>query len=392
MKKIKIAHVITRMIIGGAQENTLLSVQGLKELPIYEVDLITGPAIGPEGNLLKYYQTNKINIIFINELRRNINIFYDIMSFFKLFKLIKQNKYEIIHTHSSKAGILCRLAAHFARCKVIIHTIHGLPFHKYQNPILNYFFIFLERFVARYTDKIITVCPVMTKKALAVRIGKHTQYMTIYSGINTNYFKNIPGNINSDLKRQLGIPEEAFVIGKVARLFHLKGHKYLLPAAARVIKKYPVAYFLLVGDGVLNDELKSQAKRLKIEKNIIFCGLQTPDKIYQYINIMDIVVHLSLREGLPRVVPQAFFLEKPVIVYDIDGAKDIVDDGINGYLIPPESIDLLSKKILFLIKNNDIRFKMGQRGKRKALDIFPHTIMISKLDNLYRQLYFSKDG
>ena len=137
MKKIKVAHVITRMIIGGAQENTLLSVEGLQKLSHYTVDLITGPALGPEGSLLELTQSQDVNIILVPELRRKINIYNDIISFFKLVSIIKKNKFDIIHTHSSKAGILCRLAARCAHSQVIIHTIHGLPFHDYEHPFLN---------------------------------------------------------------------------------------------------------------------------------------------------------------------------------------------------------------------------------------------------------------
>ncbi|MBU1862816.1 MAG: glycosyltransferase family 4 protein [Candidatus Omnitrophica bacterium] len=385
MKKIKIAHVITRMIIGGAQENTLLSVEGLHANAEYDVDLITGPAIGPEGTLLDRAYKNKISVLLIHEMRRNLNVYYDTIAFIKLYKLFKSKKYDIVHTHSSKAGILARAAAHIANVPVIIHSIHGLAYHRFENQVLNIIYIYVERLVSRWTQKIITVCPEMTRKALAEKVGTPEQYQTIYSGIETERFTTASKSDATLLRNELDIPENALVVGKIARLFYLKGHTYLLPAIKKVIDRKPNTYFLLVGDGILKNMLQHEAKKLGIDRHIRFVGLVKPEEIPRYVQCMDIVVHLSLREGLPRVVPQAFLCKKPVVVYDIDGAYNIVEDGKNGFLIPPKSIDMISEKILFLIENKDVRSKMGMDGYHKAIDLFPYERMVKELDALYKE-------
>jgi glycosyltransferase involved in cell wall biosynthesis len=176
------------------------------------------------------------------------------------------------------------------------------------------------------------------------------------------------------------------VVGKIARLFHLKGHEYLIQAARRILDKHPQVFFLLVGDGLLRDRLIRDIRAYNIENNFIFTGLVSPDSIPEYIYAMDIVVHLSLREGLPRVVPQSFLLKKPVIAYDCDGAIDVIDDQINGFLIEPRSISTLTEKLSYLIENKTVRTRMGAAGARKAWALFPHTVMIDQLDLLYREL------
>ena len=145
MRKIRIAHIITRMILGGAQENTLLSVEGLHEMCDYEVHLITGPALGPEGTLLDRAEKKGISVKLIPQLRRNLNPLLDLIAFLKLFVLLRKGKYNIVHTHSSKAGILGRIAAKMAGVKIVVHTIHGLPFHENEKPYLNLIYILLEK-------------------------------------------------------------------------------------------------------------------------------------------------------------------------------------------------------------------------------------------------------
>jgi len=386
MKKIKIAHVITRLILGGAQENTLLTVEGLQGYDDCSVDLITGPALGPEGSLFERAHLNNVSLIEIPEMRRNIHFWRDCVTLIKLFNLFRKKRYDVIHSHSSKAGIICRVAAFLAGCKIIVHTIHGLPFHPYQSNFLNTLYIFLEKICAVVTKKIAVVCPEMSRKALAQGIGTPEKFVTVYSGIETEQYKSISKQSEIGIRQQYGIPNNAIVVGKIARLFHLKGHKYLLPAAKMIIDKYPDVYFLLVGDGVLHDILKEKSRELGIEKNIIFTGLIASQSIPEYINVMDIVVHLSLREGLPRVVPQSFLLGKPVIAYDVDGAKDIIDNEKNGFLLPPKEVEILSQKIEYLLKNPDVAQKMGKEGEQKAWKLFPHEKMVSQLHALYHEL------
>ncbi len=384
MKTIKIAHVITRMILGGAQENTLLSVEGLHAKSDYDVELITGPAIGPEGSLLDRAYNNGVNVCMVNSLRRNINPLFDCAAFLKLFVKFRKEKYDIVHTHSSKAGVIARIAAYFAGVPVIVHTIHGLPFHDYAGRFSNFLYISLEKLCAKVTTKIVTVCPEMSRKAIEKGIGSKEDYLTVYSGIEVNQYQEFTNKEKFEFRSKYNIPDGAFVVGKIARLFHLKGHKYLLQSAKLVIDRNPNVYFVLVGDGILRDSLQEECQKLGIINNVIFAGLLQTREIPFVINGMDAVVHLSLREGLPRVIPQAFLLSKPVISYDIDGAKDIVDNGLNGYLVKSHTIIDVAESILSLAQHPEYAREMGARGYLKAIDIFPAEKMVNDLDNLYK--------
>ncbi len=188
MKQIKILHIITRLILGGAQENTLLTVEGLGKRKGYELTLATGPSLGPEGSLVGEAERKGIKLIRVPGMRREINPWRDFLTFVELYRLIKRGNYDIVHTHSSKAGILGRLAARLAGTKVIVHTIHGLPFHEYQSRGVNYFYILWERFAALFTDKIITVAEAMTSKALEAKLAPEEKFITIYSGMELDKF------------------------------------------------------------------------------------------------------------------------------------------------------------------------------------------------------------
>lgn len=392
--KVKIAHIITRLILGGAQENTLLTVEGLKKRTYYDVTLLTGPSLGPEGSLLKEAKRRDIKPVIIPPLRRNIHPWLDLKSFIILYKLIKQGNYDIVHTHSTKAGILARIAAKIANVPIIIHTIHGLPFFQHQHKFMNFGAVNLERLTAPFTDKIITVCDNMAKKANRAKVAPMKKFLTIYSGMELDEF--LKAKEDKNLKKKLGIKEDEVVIGKIARLFELKGHRFLLKSAKEVIEQYSEVKFLFVGDGNLSDKLEKQAIDLGIQDKIIFTGLVPREKIPDYISIMDIVVHTSLREGLARAIPQALACSKPVVAFNIDGADEVIENGKTGFLITPPSIPeenwkhFNSKQLTFciikLLKDKNLRDEMGEEGKKKVDPIFRDEYMVESIDSLYKKL------
>ena len=396
MKRIRVLHIITRLILGGAQENTVLTVEGLGRRREYEVDLATGPPIGPEGSLVEEARDKGIKLIMVPEMRREIKPWRDFLTLMKLYQLIKRGNYDIVHTHSAKAGILGRLAAKLAGVKVIVHTIHGLPFHEYQNRWLNSFYILCEKLTGLFTNKLISVAEVMTEKALTVKIAPSKKFVTIYSGMELDKFlepevdkrKQVwagPGVEAAKKRRELGIAEDAPVVGKVARLFHLKGHKYLLEAAAQAVKVYPDVKFLLVGDGILRQSLEKQAEALGIRENVIFAGLVDKEEIPGLLSVMDIIVHTSLREGLARVLPQALASGKPVISFDIDGAREVVRHGETGYLVPARDSMKLADAIIELLRDKEKARRMGEAGKRLVEPNFRAEVMVAKIAQVYEE-------
>lgn len=379
----KICHVITRLIIGGAQENTIFTVKGLKKRG-HTVDLISGPSGGPEGSLED--QLKGINLIILKEMVREINPFLDIRCFLKLLSLFRKNRYDIVHTHSAKAGILGRIAAKIAcRKTVVIHTVHGLSFHEFQSPFLNWFYITAEKITSFFTDRYICVGEVMRNKSLIAGIGRKEKYSVIYSGFEVQPY--LDADKNRDKTRNaLGIKENEKVIGMVGRLYHLKGQEYLMQAFVNLAKDFPEARLLIVGDGILRPKLENFAREHQVIERIIFTGLVPPARIPELISSMDILAHTSLREGLPKAVAQGFAGGKPVIAFDVDGSRELVVNGRTGYLIPPKDIKLLEEKLRFLLQNPAISYTMGEEGRRVVLNLFPVEKMVNSIEKIYKAM------
>lgn len=379
--RINVAHVITRMIVGGAQENTFLTVACLQRDPDYTVELITGCEIGPEGRL----ELSGINsVIFEPSLVRNINPFRDFLCFLRLILLFRRKKYHVVHTHSSKAGIIARLAAKAAGIPVIIHTIHGLPFHPYEKKMTNALFIFLEKLCSLFTDKIIVVAEQMKIKALEKNIGTEALYKTVYSGMYLDVFLKAQ-DLRDKSRKTLNIDSRRVVIGTIARLFPLKGHEFILAIAPGLVEAVPNILFLWVGNGILADSFREKICAMGLSKHFIFTGLVAPSEIPGYISAFDILVHTSLREGLARVLPQGLAAGVPVVSFDIDGASDLIKDGVNGFLVMPENKDMLKEKILILIKDPQLRNKFIDNGRKSVDPYFRHDYMVESIKEIYRE-------
>lgn len=381
----KIAHVITRMILGGAQENTLFTVEGLAEYG-HHVDLITGPSLGPEGELKNLIESSeKFKTIMIPAMGRSINPFKDLVALWKLYRIFKEEKYDIVHTHSSKAGILGRLAAKLAKIPTIIHTVHGSPFHEFQSKFQYHLYRISEKIAAHWCQKMICVADAMKDQYLSAGVGKKSQYQTIRSGINLDQFK-FSDKSRNFWRHQLSFSPEQIVIGIIARLFELKGHDDIIQIASEVVKRYPNIRFVFIGDGVLKDQFNLKIQNLNLQNHFVLMGLMSPEKIAEIYSMFDIVVHPSLREGLARVIPEAMAAKLPVISYDVGGAKEVIHHGKNGFLLKPRDLDGLLKSIETLAENPEMRQKMGQNGYHRVYPEFLKQNMVDQINKLYLEL------
>jgi glycosyltransferase involved in cell wall biosynthesis len=362
----RVCHVITRLIVGGAQENTLATCVGLRKRG-HEVDLVTGPQTGPEGSL--FPQAGDVTVI--DDLRREPNPWRDVRACIALTRLFRERRYEIVHTHSGKAGILGRLAARLARVPVVVHTIHGPSFYTYQNPLGNWLFRWLEQVAATWTTQFISVADAMTQQYQAA--GVTGKFVTIHSGMNLEPFLEIQ-------------PHQSFVVGKVARLFRLKGHEFLFEAAPRIVEAVPNVKFLLVGDGIYRARYEQWAERMGLRDRFEFVGLVSPSEIPQYVVRMDVLVHLSLREGLPRALPQALASGKPVVAFDVDGAREVCRDGETGFLIRPGDTTALANAVIRLLQDRALATRMGAQGRELVREEFAEERMVQQIEQLYREL------
>ncbi len=380
----RIVHVITRLIIGGAQENTLLTVEGLHHHYHDEVTLITGPAEGPEGDLFDRTAQLGLNVEVIPELVRPIRPITDLRAYVRLRAAFRRLKPEVVHTHSSKAGILGRAAAWHEQVPAVVHTIHGMPFGEFETPLKNRLYITLERWAARRCHAIVSVCDAMTEQALAAGVGRPEQFSTVYSGMNAEAFLH-PRRSRQDVRRELGLEDDEIAFATVARLFELKGHDDIVAVAADVLAANPKVRFVWIGDGILRDRLIAELEGRGIRGSFILTGLVPPDRIPELLGAVDAVIHPSLREGLARVIPQAFLVGRPVISYDIDGAREVVLPE-TGILLKPRDLGGLRKAILELAARPDTRAAMGREGRSRFGEQFRQETMIRRLRSLYERL------
>jgi glycosyltransferase involved in cell wall biosynthesis len=380
----RVTHVITRLIIGGAQENTIATVLGLQNRPGLEVDLVAGPTTGPEGSLESAFAARPELLTILPSLVRPIHPWFDFLAWKRLIKMFRATSPRIVHTHSGKAGILARLAAHRAGVPIIIHTIHGPSFGSFQGAIPNLVFRAAERRAAAVTTHFISVAGAMTRQYLAAGVGRVDQFTRIFSGFALEPF--LAARNDPELRARLGIAPSDFVVGKIARLFQLKGHEDLIDAAAVVLRRHPQTKFLLVGDGHLRPRLQERARAAGLEKEIIFAGLVAPGDIPKYLGVMDAVAHLSRREGLPRALSQALAAGRPVVAYDCDGANEVCFSGETGFLVPLGDVETLADRLAQLAGDAALRERLGRRGQEFVRENFAVATMVENIYALYQTL------
>lgn len=378
----RVTHIITRLIVGGAQENTLASVLGLRERHHLDVRVISGPTRGPEGSLEPLVAGIPDVLTVEPTLVRPVHPWHDGRAFARLTRQLREQKPDLVHTHSGKAGVLGRLAAKRAGVPVILHTIHGPSFGAFQGAIANFLFRTAERTAARVTTHFIAVARAMIEQYLAAGIGRPEQYTKIFSGFDLSPFlhaRNAP-----DLRSQLGLAAGDVVIGMIARLFRLKGHDDLFAIAPELVRRCAHVKFLLVGDGAWRGRFEHMAATLGLRDRFIFTGLVPPHEVPRYVGVMDLLAHLSLREGLPRALPQALAAGKPVVAYDCDGAGEVCFDGRTGFLVRPGHTHRLIESLQTLATNPALRDEFGAAGRDFVRRNFSVEMMVDDLYRLYQ--------
>jgi len=381
----RIAHVITRLILGGAQENVVLCCEDLLREYGDDVLLVTGPPLGPEGSLLQRARAGGVPVELVDQLRRPIHPVRDPAAYRHIKRILRDFRPDVVHTHSAKGGIFGRAAAWKLKVPLVVHTVHGAPFHPYQGRGARALFRTCERWAARRCHVIVSVADAMTDLLVAGNVAEREKFTTIYSGMEVEPFLHSAEH-RERVRQELGYTPQHVVVGKIARLFHLKGHEYVIRAARLLVDAEPNTRFLLVGDGVLQGRLCRQIAAAGLENHFTLTGLVPPERIPQLLAAMDIVVHASLREGLARVLPQALIAGKPVVSYDVDGAREVVIPQQTGFLLPPRSVEQMALALERLAADPDLRRRLGSEGRRRFVDTFRHEHMTAELRALYESL------
>lgn len=384
-KRIKVCHIITKLELGGAQQNTLYTVSHLDK-ERFEPVLITG-----RGGILddEARSLPGVKVIFTSKLVRRVCPCTDSAGLFRLAWHLFRERPDIIHTHSSKAGILGRIAGRLTGVPVIVHTFHGFGFHDRQNFIVRWIYILVERICAAFSDKLIVVAKDNIEKALSRGIGKPGQYAVIRSGVETSRIKSL--TLDKDAKRkELGIAPGETVITTIGPFKPQKNLADFVSTAAKVAEKNPKCRFLMVGDGDLRPELELQIRSLEMHNKITLLGWRRD--IPEILAVTDIFVMTSLWEGLPRSILEAMCSGKPVVANSVDGVKEIVQDRKTGYLAKPFDTSGMAKLIAGLTDNAKMRNEMGAAGKAYINAEFDIDHMVRQQEDLYTTLISSARG
>jgi glycosyltransferase involved in cell wall biosynthesis len=376
------------MISGGADENTLFTIKGLDK-DKYEIDLITGEE--SDKDFLKKIENLPFNTIIIKGLKWKLNFFYDPGVFLKLVRLIKNERYDIVHTHTTKAGILGRIAAFLSGVPIIVHGLHGSTFQAFNSVFLNKLLFLFERFCSRFTDAYISVSTILSQSYIDKGIGKKDNHFTVYSGMELSKFFQAREQIDKKEKyTELKINEGEFIIGNVARLEMRKGHYFLIDAFQNIVRKYKHinVKLLIVGEGNKRIDLEKYVKELDLEDKVIFTGYRK--NVEELMALMDVFVLTSLREGLPRVLVQAAAVGIPSIAFNVDGVPEIIKDNHNGFLVEAKNLKLLENRILKYMEDKELAELHGQQGRELVGNKWSIDGMIQRTDKIYQKLISEK--
>jgi len=370
---IRVLHIITRLDVGGSAENTVISATRMPKAE-FASSVISGRTVDPPPRLAETLRDAGVPFFEVPHLRRPVDVAGDCRALWQVWRLIRRLRPDIVHTHSSKAGFIGRMAARLAGVPRILYTPHGHVFQGYFSSPVTRSFVVLERLAARWTDRIITLTDAEADQHLALGIGRPGQFVTIPSGI--------------DLDAAMAAAPTRLVpdgpaIGTVARLVPIKGHAYLLDAAPEVLRQYPAARFVLVGDGETRAALEAQARRLGVGDRVLFTGYR--DDVPSLLAGMDLVVLPSLNEGMGRVLVTAMALGKPIVATRVGGVPELLADGAAGRLVPPGDAAALADAVCALLRDPDQAAALGEAGRRRV-GRYSAQAMVESLAQVYRDV------
>jgi len=382
VSKIKILRIIARLNIGGPAIHTILLTAGLNDQR-FESTLVTGVEGRYEGNMLDLAAAKGVKPIIIPQLRRNVDPIGGLVTLFKLYRLMRRQKPHIVHTHTATAGLLGRLAARLAGVPVIVHTFHGHVLRGYFGPILSEGLVWMERFLARLSDRIVTVSEGQRRELAGYGVAPLEKITVVPLGFELESLLACESH-RGELRRELGLADDNKLVGIVARLVPIKNHRLFLQAAQVVAEAVPQARFLVVGDGELREELEAYACDLGLDGKILFTGWRR-DLARLYADL-DVVALTSINEGTPVSLIEALAAGVPVVATAVGGVPDVVVEGGTGYLVEVGDVKGMAAAIIELLRNPERAKEMGMAGRKAVYPKFSAQTLIANVEGLYAQL------
>ncbi len=380
----RILHLITRLDRGGSATNTLLTVGGLPSP--FGQSLIYGRTA--EFPQLARELQRKVEMAEVPQLVRSPSPIKDLVAFLKIYGLLRRERFDLVHTHTSKAGILGRVAARLAGVPHIVHTPHGQAFNGYAGRLMTSLFVLLERWAATFTDRIIGLTDQEIRDNLERRIGDPEQFVNIPSGIDLERFETSEREA-AEVKASLGLLPSARLIGSVGRLEPVKGHEYLLDAFATLAPRFPDLYLALVGDGGLLPELRSRAENAGLTDRVLFLGWR--EDVPALLHAFDLFVFPSLSEGMGRALVEAMAAGLPVVATKAASIPEVLAEGEAGYLVEPASAASLAAGIETLLLDPELQSRLAKAGRERARN-YSVEAMLQKIGDVYQDVLGNKNG
>jgi glycosyltransferase involved in cell wall biosynthesis len=383
LRRIKVLHVITRLSVGGAPQN-LLAIAGGLDGNRYEVSVVCGTGDPSEGSLMDRASSMGIPVRVVRGLQREIAPLKDALTFWRLLRLIRGGRYQIVHTHISKAGVLGRLAARAAGVPVIVHTYHGDVFRSYFSPLKSRALLAFEQAAAAVSDRLIEVSGATLERHAAYGVARPDRFAVIPNGIDLAPFT--PPDAR-EARARLGLPPDAPVVGTVAMLVPVKRIDVLLAAMETVVRRLPGALLVIVGDGNQRTRLEGRAAAT-LSGRVRFLGLR--ENVQDLLPAFDAFALSSDDEGLPTSVMEAMAAGLPVVATAVGGVPEVVEHGQSGLLVPRQDIEALAEALVSLLEAPDRARAMGLRGRQIARERFDVRRLVARVDALYRELLREK--
>jgi glycosyltransferase involved in cell wall biosynthesis len=375
----RVLHIITRLDKGGSADVFLDLTSGLRKMG-HDVFIAVGPTLEPQTDIDTYSQKSGIPVHHIKYLQRDCSPFTDCRAFLEILKVIKKIKPHVLHTHTSKAGFIGRIAGRLAGVNVAIHMPHGHIFYGYFSSLKTRMFILLETIAALFTYRILTLTEIEKMDYIREKIARAEKIATIPCGIDIDRYS----LSHRTVRDEIGIPPGLPVIGWVGRTESVKGCEYFLRACKLIKKELPDARYLFIGEGPLKGEMEELARTLNISKEVIFAGYRTD--MPEIMNSIDLLLHTPLNEGLGRVLLEAMICEKPVVAADVGGIPEIIEHGVQGFLVPAGDTAAMARESLRILKDQELSKALGSAGRERALEYSTEN-MVRKINTLYKESY-----
>jgi glycosyltransferase involved in cell wall biosynthesis len=375
----RVLHLITRLDLGGAQQNTLFSVAN-HDRDRFEVELIAGRGgyLDPEAR-----RTADARVELVPYLEHPIAPLRDLWAVLRLRDHFRRERIDLVHTHSSKAGIVGRLAAFLAGVPVVLHTVHGWSFNDTQPGSVRRLYAWLERVAGKITDRLIVVTDRDRDKGLAHGIGTISQYSLVRSGIDPELYRR-PQLPRDEMRAALGFGPEHFVVGTMSCLKPQKAPLDFVGAAAEAYYASPHMRFFIAGDGELRPDVEALIEKRGVEKVVKLLGWRTD--VVDLLHAMDCFLLTSRFEGLPRAVLQAMAAGVPVVATAVDGTPEVVENGVTGVLVPPGEPKVAAERLVELAAAPERARALADEARRRLGDEFDIRVMVRELDRLYLSL------